>query len=181
MTLRTEEPPRRRELSRRLAIALAGYRSRKDDLDERTPELAEVFSLWEIPQKTTIASKLVLENYQRWFAQLFLGELPSYYARCAFDAEGWRVDWIGGAWLAEAVEAAVTFLEAQEQLFNEVIEVRLVSSRRFRFTAFWLVESDLFLVASAMNSDLPNDELITREELRTTLRASEGSRGWIRE
>lgn len=181
--LRLAEPPQTKALYERLGSRLRSYRAwrERDDGPSPTPEVGEVIPLWEVPAATTIEKEMILHDFDRWHVQVFLEGEPRYYARCAYQDgdRPWRVDWIGEAWLARAVERGISLLDGLEDSLDGEIDVRLVSSRRFRFSAFWLVNPDRFLVISSQNRDLQTAELLSMGALRSTLLRSEGPEGWI--
>ncbi len=177
-----ESPPRVSSLAERVGSRLRSYREhiRETPVAEQgIPELSEIYPLWEIPDGLTLEDELPLENFGRWHVQIFLGGQPEFYARCAFEErrDRWRVDWIGEAWLAEDIDKGAAELENIESQTGEPIHVRLVSSRRFRFSAFWLAEPNRFLVVSAKSQALRTGDLVEREALRAALIETEGAMG----
>ena len=137
LTFETVQPIN--ELAFRLSADLAHYitwRSGEYPLPEDCA-FREVIPYYKIPAAVDFDTDL---NEQiepaGWHVQIYRGETPRYYARAYFDSD-WTVDWIGEAWLAKAVAAGIEWLESHEAGLPDS-KVRLLSSRIFRFSSFWL-------------------------------------------
>lgn len=171
-------------LRRRVSAALADYRIWRGDVPDKTaafqdpvPVVRWAFPRWVIPGGQNLqpqALAAALEHADRWHLQIHVGETPQYYARARYAGEAWSVEWFGEAWLAQAVDRGMRWLEENARLYPG--EVRLISSRLYEFTSFWLhpslaVVDERYVVvhASARLQGLPLLTPIRGHQLKQTL------------
>lgn len=175
-------PSNRSALGRRLGAQLRSYQASRKQESEPLPVLREVLPLMEIPEATNLSKSLKLKHNDRWLALVFVTDKARYYGRCIFDRSSeerpWRVTWIGEAWLAKAVDQGLSHLERLESEFEGKSIVWLISSRRYRFSAFWIEKTDKFLIVSYKANGLELGSLVDRETLRLSLIKTEGVEGW---
>jgi hypothetical protein len=147
--------PEPAQLRSAVTPALADYRiwrgviDQGEELKAPIPVIRNAFPRWLIPRTADLATQALSEaliHDGHWHLQIHVGPEPTYYARVRNVEQAWLVEWFGEKWLAAAVDRGLSFLEGAPGLEGEL---RLVSSRLYEFTSFWLPAMDRHLVVSA--------------------------------
>ena len=153
-------------------------RRRPGSQDTTNLTVREVIPCYRIPRGSDLQHLELNDVLQSvgWHVQVHQNRQPAFYARMFFR-EKWVVDWIGEAWLSEAVHAGIEFLNQRECELPDS-KVRLLSSRIYRFSSLWLTagEGEHLIVHRhpSLHRDLPILEWMPQDELKDSLLESYG-------
>ena len=178
-------PGLRSTLEERLRHKLADYIQwrEKDSFDvenlkrSRDWSMAEVIPYDWIPRAANLNDVDDFIQRRGWHIQIFFRGSPRYYIRALNKADSWSIEWIGEKWLADHVQNGMVWLEEREQELP-TSEVKLLSSRLYEFSSFWLVANRQHVVISASQSltrTLPLFEWLTEQQLANFLKIHFGS------
>ena len=144
------------ELQDRLRRKLADYiqwreKSAFDETqfkDSRDWRLGELIPYDWIRRGTDLQACGPFVEPRGWHVQIYYQRRPRYYVRTLEKPSGWVVEWIGEEWLARQINSGMLWLEEQEDQLPDS-NVRLLSSRLYEFSSFWLPRTRQHVVVSA--------------------------------